>query len=127
MSAELTTEEIIFANDKPSNAIPTEMRFAAVGDKDSVLAFRALGIDVFNATDAEEIKKTITKLDRAGYGMIFVTEKEAMLVTEFLAQFDSRPYPIVLSIPDGQGEGGYSIQKIIKNMERAIGSSAALK
>ena len=102
-------------------------RVAAIGDKDVIQAFRALGMDTFYVTREEEIKATLKKLDAEGYGMIFITETEAAKVGAFLQTFDSRPYPIVLSVPDGRGDGKYSIQKIIKNMERAIGSAAALR
>ncbi len=37
-----------------------------IGDKDSVMGFLALGIDIFPAYEAEEIKKTIHKLAEEG-------------------------------------------------------------
>ena len=109
--------------------MPTNNKIAAIGDKDSVQAFKALGMLTFYVTEADEIKKTIGELEVEGYGMIFITETEAAKIPEFLATFDSKPYPIIISIPDGRGDPNqnYSIQKIIKNMERAVGSSAALK
>jgi len=102
-------------------------KLAAIGDKDTVLAFRALGIETFYATEAHEIKKTIIELDTGDYTIIFITNECAAKVTEFLASFDEKPYPIILSIPDGQGGENFSIQRIIKNMERAVGSAAALR
>ena len=107
------------------------MKIAAVGEKDAILVFKALGMDVFFATEADKIKKTILDLEEQGYSIIFITENEAIKVEAFLRTFDSKPYPVILSVPDGrsgtQEEGGFAIQKIIKNMERAVGSSAALR
>ena len=44
-------------------------KVAVVGDKDSVMGFLALGIDIFPAYTPEEIKKTIHRLAEKEYGM----------------------------------------------------------
>ena len=44
-----------------------------IGDKDTVMGFLALGIDIFPAYSAEEIKKTIHKLAEKEYAIIYIT------------------------------------------------------
>ncbi|MCL2756238.1 MAG: V-type ATP synthase subunit F [Firmicutes bacterium] len=102
-------------------------KIAAIGDKDTMLAFKALGMDVFYATKCDEIRETIAQLERDDYKVIFITDTEAGAADEYLRTFDAKPYPIILSIPDGRSKENYSITKIVKNMERAVGSSTALK
>lgn len=102
-------------------------RAAAVGDKDTISVLRALGIDVFPATTAGDIRGTIKDLEEKGYPLIFIPETEATLVEEFIRNYENTPYPIILTIPDGRGRERFAIQKILRNMERTIGSSAALK
>ena len=100
---------------------------AAVGDKDTVLAFRAMGVETHFATRATEIREAIIELEKRGVSLIFIPEAEAVKVEEFLRTYDAVPYPVILTIQDGREEGGFAIQKIIKNMERAVGSSASLR
>lgn len=102
-------------------------KLAAVGDKDVILAFGALGFKTFFETTKQKIEERIAKLEEEGYSLILITQTEYKLVEEALAKYDSVPYPIILSIPDGREKEGESINKIIKNMEKAVGSSAALK
>ena len=52
-------------------------KIAIVGDKDSVLAFKILGVDVYISLDAQEARKIIDRISKEGYGIIFVTEQVA--------------------------------------------------
>ena len=52
-------------------------KIGVVGDKDSVLAFKALGIDVFPVVESDEARKTIDRLPINNYAVIFVTEQVA--------------------------------------------------
>ena len=44
-----------------------------IGDKDSIMGFLALGIDIFPAYTPEEIKKTIHSLAEKEYAIIYIT------------------------------------------------------
>ena len=103
-------------------------KMAVIGDKDVVLAFRALGMDVFHEAEHDDIKARIKELEVDGYAIIFVTETVAKTVSQFLETFNQKPYPVIMSIPDtGSTDSNFSVQKIIRNMERAVGSSAVLR
>ncbi len=39
-------------------------KIAVIGDKDSVLAFKILGVDVFITLDAQEARKTIDRISK---------------------------------------------------------------
>ena len=47
---------------------------AVIGDKDSVMLFKAVGIDVFYETDGDRANRQIKQLAREGYGVIYLTE-----------------------------------------------------
>ena len=49
-------------------------KMAVIGDKDSVMLFKAVGIDVFYETDGEKANRQIKQLAREGYGVIYLTE-----------------------------------------------------
>ena len=96
-----------------------EKKLAAIGDKDVILAFKALGFEMYyDIYDLPEFDD---------YSLVLITQTEYKQVEEYLQKYNDRPYPIILAIPDGREKEGESINKIIKNMERAVGSSAALK
>ena len=57
-----------------------------IGDKDTVMGFLALGIDIFPAYSAEEIKKTIHKLAEKEYAIIYITEGASLKAKESLAK-----------------------------------------
>lgn len=46
-------------------------KIGVVGDKDSVLAFKAIGIDVFPVVEADEARIAVDKMAMNGYAVIF--------------------------------------------------------
>ena len=52
-------------------------KIAVVGDRDTVLAFKSLGVDVFPVLNEREANFTITRLANENYAVIFVTEQIA--------------------------------------------------
>ena len=52
---------------------------AVIGDSASVSGFAALGLSVFRETDADKIKKLISKLAAGNFAVIYITEPAAEL------------------------------------------------
>lgn len=98
-------------------------KVAVIGDKDSVLAFRALGIEVFTAYEAMEARKTIDRIAKEGYGVIFVTEQLASLIPETIERYNNMVVPAVILIPSNQGTLNIGMNNINKNVEKAVGSN----
>ncbi len=96
-------------------------RIAVVGDKDSVLAFKAVGLDVFPINDVAEAEHTVKVLAR-DYAIIFVTEEVAMAAAELLKRYKSRPYPAIIPIPSNAGTNGFGMQGVKADVEKAIGA-----
>ncbi|HOB64633.1 MAG: V-type ATP synthase subunit F [Clostridiales bacterium] len=96
-------------------------KIAVIGDKDSVLAFKALGVDVFGARSAAEASDTLKKLARE-YAVIFITEDIAQSISDIVERYRVRAYPAVIPIPSSKGTTGYGMSGISKDVERAIGA-----
>lgn len=96
-------------------------KIAVVGDKDSVLAFKAVGLDVFPILDEEEASDKVRLLARE-YAVIFVTEKLAAKMEPLLKRYKARAYPAVIPIPDASGSTGFGLYGIKKDVEKAIGA-----
>jgi V/A-type H+-transporting ATPase subunit F len=95
-------------------------RIAVIGDKDSVLAFKALGVDVFGTKSVVEASETLKKLARE-YSIIFITEDIAQEITDIIDRYKARPYPAVIPIPSAQGSTGFGMKRISKDVEKAVG------
>lgn len=96
-------------------------KVGVVGDKDSILAFKAIGVDVYPVYEVEEARKTIDRMARENYGVIFVTEQIAKDLSETIERYDRQVLPAVILIPSNQGTLDIGIQKIKDNTEKAIG------
>ncbi|MCI5997195.1 MAG: V-type ATP synthase subunit F [Peptoniphilaceae bacterium] len=98
-------------------------KIAVIGDKDSVLAFRALGVHVFTAVDAHEARKIIDNLAKEDYGIIFVTEQIAQEIPETIQRYNNEVIPAVILIPSNRGSLNIGLENINKNVEKAVGSN----
>lgn len=98
-------------------------KVAVVGDRDSVLAFKALGMDVFDVSTNEEARRTIDNLAREKYGVIFVVEQTAKLIPETIERYNRILTPAVILIPGNQGSLNIGLSKIDENIEKAVGTN----
>lgn len=96
-------------------------KIGVVGDKDSVLAFKAIGIDVYPVVEVEEARKTIDKMAANNYGVIFVTEQVAKDLTETIERYNRAMVPAIILIPSNQGSLNIGMQRIRDNVEKAVG------
>lgn len=98
-------------------------KIAVVGDKDSVLAFGALGIDVYTVTNGDDARKAVDSLAKNQYGIIFVTEQIASLIPDTISRYDKETIPAVILIPNNQGTLNIGMDRINANVEKAIGTN----
>ncbi|MCM1990621.1 MULTISPECIES: V-type ATP synthase subunit F [Oceanirhabdus] len=96
-------------------------KIGVVGDKDSILAFKAIGIEVYPVVGAEESRKTIDRLARDKYGIIFVTEQVAAEIPDTIERYDKTMLPAVILIPSNQGSLNIGMKRISDNVEKAVG------
>lgn len=96
-------------------------KLAVIGDKTSVLAFRALGVDVFGVKNPFDAAETLKKLAR-DYSVVFITEDIAEEIPEILNRYKTRPYPAVIPIPSAAGSSGFGMKGLSKDVEKALGT-----
>jgi len=98
-------------------------KIAVVGDKDSILTFKAIGVDAFIAITPEDADDTIKNLTKEQYSVIFITEELASAISNTLQKLKTRTYPAVIAIPSASGRAkGYARENFRKDVERAIGA-----
>jgi len=98
-------------------------KVGVVGDKDSVMAFKALGVDVNTVTDREEARRIVDTMARSNYGVIFITEQIASLIPDTIERYDKEIIPAVILIPSNQGSLNIGMNRINENVEKAVGSN----
>lgn len=101
-------------------------KIAVLGDSDITLAFKAIGMDVYNANSAGEASEKLRLLAR-NYSVIFITEDLAMNISEQIERFRNRTYPAIIPIPSSNGSTGYGIDNIKKDVEKAVGTDILFK
>lgn len=98
-----------------------DRKIAVVGDKDLILAFKAIGIDVFPVVEADEARRAVDNCAKNNYAVIFVTEQIAEKIEETISRYNDKILPAVILIPSNQGTLNIGLQRISDSVEKAVG------
>ncbi len=98
-------------------------KIGVIGDKDSVLAFKAVGFSVFEAAAPEEAEKVLHTLVKENYAVIYITEQIAAKILPVLNMYKSGKIPAIIPIPGNQGSLGIGMSIIEKSVEKAVGAN----
>lgn len=93
---------------------------AVLGDRDSVLCFRALGISVFPVANSEEARPILKRLCAENYAVIFLTERIAREILGLIDDLSRKPLPSIVLIPDSRGSLGLAMKKLKRTAIRAL-------
>ena len=97
-------------------------KIAVLGDRDSVLGFKALGLDIFPVEGTEEARQTLHKLAKEDYAIIYITEQLAQSVRADIDRYKTSVTPAVILIPGKSGSLGLGAQALQSAIERAVGA-----
>ncbi|MBE6036474.1 MAG: V-type ATP synthase subunit F [Clostridiales bacterium] len=97
-------------------------KIAVVGDRDSILSFKAIGVEAFPAETAPEAEATLKKLAEGEYAVIFLTEQYAQPLKARLDEYAERVTPAVILIPGRGGSLGIGLANVKEAVERAVGA-----
>ena len=85
-------------------------KIAVLGDRDSVLGFKALGLDTYFVETTDEARHTLHQLAKEDYAIIYVTEQLAANLSADIL------------IPGKTGSLGIGAQALQSAVERAVGA-----
>lgn len=97
-------------------------KIGVIGDRESVLGFKAVGLDVFPCLDTEEAKKTLQRIAKDEYVIIFITEGLCKDMQEALDSYKELRLPAIIPIPGMDGNYGVGFGNLKKSVEKAIGA-----
>ena len=97
-------------------------RVAVVGDWQSVMGFRALGLETYPADTPETAREIIHRLAKENCGVIYLTEQLAAKLEDVIARYKDMISPAIILIPGREGSLGIGKKAIQSAIERAVGS-----
>ena len=95
---------------------------AVVGDKDSIMCFRAIGVSTFPVSEVGEAKALVRKLVRERVSVIFVTEQIGQGMMDMIDELARESLPSIVLIPNNQGTLGLGMNRIRQTVTRAVGA-----
>lgn len=98
-------------------------KVGVIGDRDSILSFKTLGIDIFECSpkNFEGNKSLLKRLITDKYGVIFVMENIAQSILDVIDKYQKDIIPAIILIPSSQGSLGIGMSRINDSVEKAIG------
>jgi len=100
-------------------------KIAVIGAADTVIGFRALGLDTYAVENGEEAKKTLHEISKPRddeYAIIYMEETMAAEIQSEIRKYDERPSPAIILIPGRSGPLGLGQAALNEAIEKAIGS-----
>ena len=91
-------------------------KIAVLGDRDSVLGFKALGLDTYFVETTDEARHTLHQLAKEDYAIIYVTEQLAANLSADIARYKTEV------TPGKTGSLGIGAQALQSAVERAVGA-----
>lgn len=100
----------------------TTYRIAVIGDWQSVMGFRALGLDTYPVAGPEEAREKIRELARTDCAVIYLTETLAKDLEDVIARYKDELQPAIILIPGREGPLGIGRASMQAAIERAVGA-----
>ena len=97
-------------------------KIGVIGGRDSVLGFRALGLDTCIAENGEQAKAALHRMAKENYAIIYITEQLAVDIPADIARYKTTVTPAVILIPGKTGSLGLGAQALQSAVERAVGA-----
>lgn len=101
------------------------LKIAVLGGRETVMGFKALGLDVFPVSGAEEAKAVFHRITRESdgqYAILYVEENLAQTLEQEIARFKNLPSPAIILIPGREGPLGLGQSALKAAVEKAVGT-----
>ena len=96
-------------------------KIGILGDKESVLGFKALGIEVFTADETRRARPILRSMVKDDYAVIYITEHLARDMEEEIEPYRDSVAPAIIVIPGKGGPMGLGMTELKHTVERAVG------
>ena len=97
-------------------------KIGVIGDRESILGFKAVGLDVFPVDDPEEAKKILKRIAKEDFAIIYITEQVYQFMMDEVDEYTDSRLPAIIPIPGKDGTLGIGMTSVKKSAERAVGA-----
>ena len=100
-------------------------KIGVLGGRETVMGFKALGLDTYPVDDLEEARHVLREITREEeqYAIIYVEENLAQGLQAEIDRFKDVPTPAIILIPGRDGSLGMGLQALNSAVERAVGTN----
>lgn len=99
----------------------TKNKIGVIGDRESVVGFKAVGFDAFICNDSEEASELIRTMSE-DYAIIYIMEDLAAKVTDEIDRYKDLQTPAIIPIPGKNGASGSGMRNVKEAVKRAVGA-----
>ena len=101
------------------------LKIGVIGGRETVMGFKALGLETFpaaNASEASQILRQVTR-DSDEYAILYIEETLAAQLSAEIDKFKDSPTPAIILIPGREGSIGLGQSALKAAVERAVGTN----
>ena len=109
-----------------------QYKMAIIGPRETILGFKALGLETVFITDPKEAVESLFSLKRekveadgenkGKYAILFILEELARAITpDDYKKLSADPLPAIIPLPSHTGTTGYGLAKLKTIVEKAVG------
>ena len=101
------------------------LKIAVIGGRETVMGFKALGLDTYPVDNVEEARSVFREITREEeqYAIIYVEENLAQGLQHEIDKFKDVPTPAIILIPGRDGSMGLGLSALQAAVERAVGTN----
>lgn len=96
-------------------------KVGVIGDLDSIIGFRALGMDVLPVKTGAEARQALGDLIAENAAVIFLTEPFAASVADIMDEVAERQLPAIILIPSASERTSVGLDRLRQSVRRATG------
>lgn len=97
-------------------------KIGVIGDRESILGFKAVGLDVFPVDDPDEARKILKRIAKEDFAIIYITEQVYKFMMDEVDEYTDSRLPAIIPIPGKDGTLGIGMTSVKKSVERAVGA-----
>lgn len=95
---------------------------AMIGDRDSILGFKALGVSIFPAENREKVTSAFKTTVDEEYKIVFITDDVMPEQEEIAMRLRDKDFPVVIPIPSNKGSTGLGTERLRGLVRKAAGA-----
>ena len=99
-------------------------KIAVMGGRDTVMGFKALGLDTYPVADPADARSIFSKITASEekYAVIYLEESLSKTLSNEIARFTDKVTPAIILIPGRDGSQGLGLTALQDAVIRAIGT-----